>query len=318
MPRIEPATDETIRDAAGLLRAGRLVAFPTETVYGLGADATDGEAVARIFAAKGRPSFNPLIVHAPDAAAHRAHVAFDATADRLAAAFWPGALTLVLPRLESSAISELVSAGLPTVAVRVPAHPVAQALLRAADLPVAAPSANRSAAVSPTTAAHVAASLGDGVDLIVDGGACPGGLESTVVDLTGSIPTILRPGLVTQADLEAVVGKVAVAGEGAAVTAPGMLASHYAPSATVRLNAAAPVDGTDEALVAFGPDVPAGFGRVENLSRSGNFVEAAASLFAVLHRLDADGVRAIAVMPIPDEGLGAAINDRLQRAAAPR
>ncbi len=319
---IEPATGAAIARAGALIRDGRLVAFPTETVYGLGADATDDRAVARIFAAKGRPRFNPLIVHAPDRDAHEANVVFDERARAVADRFWPGALTLVLPRRPDAAVSLLVSAGLDTVAVRVPDHPVARALMAAAGRPIAAPSANRSGAVSPTTAAHVAASLGDAVDLILDGGPCPGGLESTVLDLTGDQPRILRPGLLPRDAIEAVVGPVAagpVGGAGVAdrVAAPGMLESHYAPDRPVRLDATAPA-APDEALLAFGGQVPTGFARVENLSASGDLVEAAANLFRLLHLLDDPAVSAIAVMPIPDEGLGEAINDRLRRAAAER
>lgn len=318
MATILPANDETIRAASALLRAGRLVAFPTETVYGLGADATNGVAVARIFEAKGRPHFNPLIVHAPDAATHRAHALFDERAMRLAARFWPGALTLVLPRREDSRIADLVSAGLGTVAVRVPAHPVAQRLLRAAAVPVAAPSANRSGAISPTTAHHVATSLGTAVDLVVDGGACPGGLESTVLDLSGPVPTLLRPGLVTLEDLRATLGEVVEAAPDAAVAAPGMLASHYAPTLPVRLAATAPIEGRREGLLAFGSQVPTGFATVRNLSEEADLVVAAAVLFAALHELDRANLDGIAVMSIPEQGLGVAINDRLRRAAAPR
>lgn len=315
---ILPATDETIRAASALLRAGRLVAFPTETVYGLGADATNGIAVARIFEAKGRPHFNPLIVHAADLAAHRAHAVFDERAMRLAARFWPGALTLVLPRRDDSRIADLVSAGLATVAVRVPAHPVAQRLLRAAVVPVAAPSANRSGGISPTTAAHVDASLGTAVDLVVDGGPCAGGLESTVLDLSGPVPTLLRPGLVTLEDLRATLGEVEEAAADAAIAAPGMLASHYAPGLPVRLAATAPVAGRREGLIAFGRQVPEGFAMVRNLSEDADLVAAAAALFAALHDLDRADLDGIAVMSIPEQGLGAAINDRLRRAAAPR
>jgi len=308
------ADDEAIGEAAALLRSGGLVAFPTETVYGLGADATNDHAVARIFAAKGRPQFNPLIVHAPDVAAHRQWVSFDHRALALTDRFWPGALTLVLPRRVDAPLSLLVSAGLDTVAVRAPDHPVARALLVAAGLPIAAPSANRSGQLSPTTAGHVADSLGDAVDMILDGGACPGGLESTVLSLAGERPILLRPGLVTRDALEAVVGPVAVAGEDAAIAAPGMLSSHYAPAVAVRLNATgSAVDG--EALLAFGPDAPPGFALVRNLSASGDLVEAAANLFRLLHELDGTSPSGIAVMPIPDDGLGVAINDRLRRAA---
>ena len=319
-----------IEAAARQLRTGGLVAFPTETVYGLGADATDDRAVARIFEAKGRPRFNPLIVHAPDLAAHRAWAIFDDRALRLADAFWPGALTLVLKRTPDAAVSRLVSAGLETVAVRAPDHPVAQALLAAADRPVAAPSANRSGRLSPTEASHVAASLGKAVDLILDGGPCPGGLESTVLSLAGETPVLLRPGLVTRAAIEAVIGPVQAADPASAgatppeaplespLESPGLLASHYAPRAPLRLNAADALrDG--EALLAFG-DVPesgpVGYAAVRNLSPAGDLIEAAANLFRLLHELDALEPAGIAVSPVPEDGLGAAINDRLRRAAA--
>lgn len=314
MNAIRAADAATVAAAADLLRAGRLVAFPTETVYGLGGAATDDAAVARIFDAKGRPRFNPLIVHVPDVAAAEAIAVFDARARALTARFWPGPLTLVLPRREDAGLSRLVSAGLPTVAVRVPVHPVAQAVLRAAGLPIAAPSANRSGSISPTRAEHVAASLGERVDLIVDGGPCTVGLESTVVDLTGERAAILRPGAVTEADLAAVLGEpVAMeSGNPDAPKSPGQLLSHYAPDRPVRLNARYARPG--EALLGFGAAPEA----VLNLSESGDLVEAAANLFAMLHALDRPPWNGIAVMPIPEEGLGAAINDRLRRAAAPR
>lgn len=323
-----PALPEILRPdapayarAAALLRAGRLVAFPTETVYGLGADATSDAAVAGIFSAKDRPQFNPLIVHFTGIEAAAREVVFDDRARRVAAAFWPGPLTLVLPRRADSRLSLLCSAGLYTQAVRVPAHSIAQRLLAECDLPLAAPSANASGRVSPTAAAHVAASLGSRVPLILDGGPCTVGLESTVLDLSGPEATILRPGAVTSQDLTPVVGEVVGAAgfteSGAAgLKGPGMLLSHYAPGHPVRL--AATEVAADEALLAFGPQVPAGAAETLNLSPAGDLREAAAHLFAYLHRLDALPVRAIAVMPIPAEGLGAAINDRLQRAAAPR
>lgn len=305
---------DLIDRAAALLRAGRLVAFPTETVYGLGGAATDDTAVARIFEAKGRPSFNPLIVHLPDLAAAEACAVFDARARRLAAAFWPGPLTLVLPRRETAGLSRLVSAGLPSVALRVPAHPLALALLRATGLPVAAPSANRSGGISPTRAEHVAASLGARVDMILDGGPCSVGLESTVLDLTGPRAVLLRPGGVTPDQLAEGLGEPVAAGadDPAAPKSPGQLLSHYAPDRPVRLNADAA--GPGEALLGFGP-VPAA---TLTLSATGNLVEAAANLFAFLHALDRAPFTGIAVMPIPEEGLGLAINDRLRRAAAPR
>jgi L-threonylcarbamoyladenylate synthase len=313
---IEPASPEAIGRAAALLRTGALVAFPTETVYGLGGDATNDRAVACIFAAKGRPRFNPLIVHVPGLAEAEALGAFDARARDLAARFWPGPLSLVLPRRPESGLSLLVSAGLDTVALRVPAHPVAQDLLRQAGRPVAAPSANRSGRVSPTMAEHVAAELG-GSAMIIDGGRCPVGVESTVLDLTGAEPLLLRPGGVTLEALSEMLGPVSVAGAGgAAPRSPGMLPSHYAPRLPVRLDATAARPG--EALLAFGPEAPPGFAEVLFLSRRGDPVEAAANLFAMLRRLDRPVFCGIAVMPIPEQGLGRAINDRLHRAAAPR
>lgn len=320
---LRPADKAGIAAAAERLRSGGLVAFPTETVYGLGADAGDDRAVARIFEAKGRPRFNPLIVHAPDLAAHRIWAVFDDRALQLAEVFWPGALTLVLPRMPVAAVSPLVSAGLDTVAVRAPDHPVAQALMRAAGCPVAAPSANRSGRLSPTEAGHVAASLGAAVDLILDGGPCPGGLESTVLSLTGDAPVLLRPGLVSRDTIEAVVGPVQVPDPGPAgevlpetpLESPGLLAAHYAPRAPLRLAAGAP-HREGEALLAFG-DVPAaGYSAVRNLSPSGDLTEAAANLFRLLHELDALNPTAIAVSPVPEDGLGAAIADRLRRAAS--
>lgn len=305
---------DIIDQAAALLRAGRLVAFPTETVYGLGGAATDDTAVARIFEAKGRPSFNPLIVHLPDLAAAEGWAVFDARARRLADAFWPGPLTMVLPRRDDAGLSRLVSAGLPSVAIRVPAHPLAQALLRAAGVPVAAPSANRSGGISPTRAEHVAASLGERVDMILDGGPCAVGLESTVVDLTGPRAVLLRPGGVTPEQLAQALGEPVVSGadDPAAPKSPGQLLSHYAPDRPVRLNAQGVKPG--EALLGYGPAPAATL----NLSEGGNLVEAAANLFAFLHALDRAPFTGIAVMPIPEEGLGLAINDRLRRAAAPR
>ena len=316
--RIRRADEAAIAAAADILRAGGLVAFPTETVYGLGADAGNDEAVAGIFAAKDRPSFNPLIVHVGDAAAAAAWVSFTAEAETLAAAFWPGPLTLVLPRREDCGISLLCSAGLDSLGVRAPAHPVAQRLLAACDRPLAAPSANRSGRISPTTAAHVAASLGARVPLILDGGPCAVGLESTVLDLTGPRPALLRPGAVTEAEIEAVIGPLgrAEASAGEAPRAPGQLESHYAPALPLRLEATA-VDPR-EALLAFGPEPPAGAAAAVNLSPGGDLHEAAARLFAALHELDRPELKAIAVMPIPETGLGRAINDRLRRAAAPR
>ena len=305
-----------IARAAGLLRAGRLVAFPTETVYGLGADATSDAAVAAVYQAKGRAHENPLIVHvaAPADAAHEALL--DGRAERLAARFWPGPLTLVLRRRDASRLSPLISAGLDTVAIRVPAHPTALALLARTDRPIAAPSANPSGALSPTTAAHVAAGLGDRVALILDDGPCPLGVESTVVDLSRpDAARLLRPGGVTHSEIEAEIGPLAGPGDGPA-RSPGMMASHYAPRLPLRLAAREVAD--DEALLGFGADAPMGAAETLNLSPSGNLDEAAANLFAMLHTLDRPEFAAIAVVPIPDGGLGAAINDRLARAAAPR
>lgn len=309
------ATSDAIQQAAAILRAGGLVAFPTETVYGLGADATNGLAVAALYAAKGRPSFNPLIVHVPEAAAAAAIAVLTPLGRKLAGAFWPGPLTLVLARRPNRIIADLATAGLDTVAVRVPAHPIAQALLRAADLPIAAPSANRSGHVSPTTAAHVAADLGEHVQMILDGGPTKVGLESTVVDATGADPAILRLGAVTEEDIARITGKPAriAAASDLAPASPGMLTRHYAPIAKLRLNANDVRAG--EALLAFGPSVPQHAGPTINLSPAGDLAEAAASLFAALRELDASGATDIAVMPIPAHGLGAAINDRLTRAA---
>jgi len=317
MPIVK-ATEEAIAAAAALLRQGNLVAFPTETVYGLGGDATNGRAVAAIFAAKGRPRFNPLIVHVPDAAKAGEHAEMSALARRLAAAFWPGPLTLVLARRAHSSLSELVSAGLDSVAVRVPDHPVAQALLRAAGCPLAAPSANRSGHLSPTRAEHVYADFGDGIALILDGGPTAHGLESTVIDARGKEPVLLRPGAVPADTIEAVLGQPLrrAAASTDTPSSPGQLASHYAPRARLRLGAAHANDG--EALLAFGPNVAQGAARTINLSPTGDLIEAAANLFAALRTLDKTGVATIAVMPIPEHGLGEAINDRLRRAAAPR
>jgi L-threonylcarbamoyladenylate synthase len=312
---IRPADDAAIRDAARLLRAGGLVAFPTETVYGLGADATDDRAVARIFEAKGRPAFNPLIVHLADADAARRLTVWPEAATRLAAVFWPGPLTLVLPRAADCPISLLASAGLDTLAIRVPAHPLAHRLLAEAGIPVAAPSANASGEVSPTRADHVAASLGDRVDMILDGGACAVGLESTVVALAGDGATILRHGAVTRAMLETVIGPCAEATEDDhAPRAPGMLLRHYAPAHALRTDAAELRPG--EAWLGFGADpAPDNAAVARNLSPAGDLAEAAANLFAMLRELDTLDVSGIAVAPIPEDGLGRAINDRLRRAA---
>lgn len=316
--RLLPAEPGTIAVAAALLRAGGLVAFPTETVYGLGADAANGEAVARLYAAKGRPAFNPLIAHVGTIGLAHKLGRFGPDAARLAEAFWPGPLTLVLPRAQDAPVSALALAGLDTVAVRMPAHPVARALLDAFGGAIVAPSANRSGHVSPTDAAHVLADLGGRIDLILDGGACPVGVESTIVACLDR-PTLLRPGGLARAAIERVLGRPLAAPRHAAdddaPLSPGMLASHYAPRARLRLDAPSPEPG--EALLAFGPP-PATPGPVLNLSPAGDLVEAAANLFSHLRALDASGAPRIAVMPIPREGLGEAINDRLARAAAPR
>jgi len=318
MTGVAEATAQSVAEAARLLRDGKLVAFPTETVYGLGGDATNERAVAAIFEAKGRPEFNPLISHVLGADEAKRFVRWNETADKLAARFWPGPLTLVLPRSAGSAISLLATAGLDTVAIRAPSHPVAQALIRATGLPIAAPSANRSGAISPTRAEHVAESLGDRVPLILDGGPCLVGVESTVLDLTGATPTLLRPGGATREAIEAVIGPIAVSDAlpsgGSAHKSPGQLASHYAPARPVRLGATSV--GADEGLLAFGANMPQGAMLTYNLSPSGDLGEAAANLFAQMRLLDRPGIGRIAVMPIPETGLGLAINDRLRRAAA--
>jgi len=313
---IQTATDKMILRAGEMLRAGKLVAFPTETVYGLGADATNDKAVAGIFALKGRPEFNPLIVHVGDVAAAQSIIIWNDMAEVLARRFWPGPLTLVLPRAQGSAVSLLVSAGGHTLGVRLPGHPIARALCVAAQVPIAAPSANRSGRISPTTAQHVDQELGEGVPLILDGGACEVGIESTVIDISGKRPVLLRPGYVTRDALEAVLKQSLSGGAESSATlkSPGLLASHYAPLLPVRLNVTEP--HADEALLAFGKRVPPGAKTTLNLSKSADLTEAAARLFAHMRSLDTSDYIAIAVMPIPEEGLGIAINDRLQRAAA--
>jgi len=305
---------DAISQAATFLRDGKLVAFATETVYGLGADATNAEAVAAIFEAKGRPRFNPLIIHVPDTEAARSIVAFNEMAERLAAHFWPGALTFVLPRALDCPVCRLAGAGLDTLAVRVPAKESARRLLRQAGVPVAAPSANKSGKVSPTRSAHVADAFGDEVAMVLDDGPCPVGLESTVIDLTGSRPAILRHGGVPAEDIEAVTGPLDTP-EAAPNTpsSPGMLLRHYATAAPLRLNA--DKARANEALLAFGPDIPSFDGTTLNLSTTGDLREAAANLFEMMRQLDELAPAAIAVMPIPETGLGAAINDRLKRAA---
>ena len=309
-------SDASYAAAARVLLAGGLVAFPTETVYGLGADASNDDAVAGIFDAKGRPRFNPLIVHFADAAQIAEAVTVSPTAERLAARFWPGALTLVLPRRADARISLLCSAGLDSLAVRVPRHPVAHRLLEVAGRPLAAPSANRAGRLSPTEARHVAESLGDRVGLILDGGTCPLGLESTVLDLTDERPRLLRPGAITLEELEAELGPIGQGPGDGPINSPGLLSSHYAPHLPLRLNARDVAK--DEALLAFGANVPDGASLTINLSPSGDLREAAAKLFASLRRLDSPDLKGIAAMPVPEEGLGRAINDRLRRAAAPR
>lgn len=316
MSRILEPTPAAVAEAAQALRQGRLVAFPTETVYGLGAVATSDQAVAAIFRAKGRPAYNPLIVHVADLAGAGKIADLDARAEAVARAFWPGPLTLVLPRAAHATVSHLATAGLGTVAVRMPAHPLARDLLEAVLLPVAAPSANPSGRVSPTTAEHVAADLGPAVDIVLDGGACPVGLESTVLDLSGAEPRLLRPGGLDRVRLEQVVGPLVSAADPAGPRSPGQLASHYAPRLPLRLDAS--TVAPDEALLAFGPEVPEGALTVRNLSPTGDLDEAARHLFTMLRELDASGARAIAAMPIPAMGLGEAIRDRLRRAASPR
>lgn len=311
---VRMADAAAVREAARLLRAGKLVAFPTETVYGLGADATNDQAVADIFAAKERPRFNPLIVHVANLAHAEEYSAFHAGALRLAKVFWPGALTLVLARRAGCALSQLVSAGLDTVALRAPAHTVAQQLLAKSGLPIAAPSANASGRISATTAEHVRTSLGDKVELILDAGPTALGLESTVIGFDAEKPVLLRLGAISRREIEEVVGRVEDSSN-AGVRSPGQLASHYAPRAPVRLNATSVRE--NEALLAFGCQVLEGARVTVNLSEKGDVREAAVNLFAHLHTLDATGLP-IAVMPIPLDGLGEAINDRLSRAAAKR
>lgn len=299
-----------ITRAATLLRDGGLVALPTETVYGLGADARNGIAVAKIYDAKGRPSFNPLIIHVADAEHARAYGVWSDTAHVLSSAFWPGPLTLVLPLAVGHGLSSLVTAGLDSIAVRVPSHPAAQAILRAFDGPIAAPSANPSGRISATTAAHVLAGLKGRIDAVVDDGPCTVGLESTIIGLNQPRPTLFREGGLPAEAIEAALGYSLDVADGAEVVAPGQLASHYAPHASVRLNATQPRPG----------EVMLGFGTIRgdlNLSPSGDLVEAAAHLFDYLHALDAMR-NPIAVATVPDRGLGRAINDRLRRAAAPR
>lgn len=307
-------TQSDIAKACDMLAAGGLVALPTETVYGLAGDARNGQAVARIYEAKGRPSFNPLIAHVATVAAARALGQFDARADALAAAFWPGPLTLVLPLRADAGLSSLVTAGLESVAIRVPAAPSARALLEAYGRPLAAPSANPSGRISPTTAAHVLAGLSGKIDAVIDAGPCSVGVESTIVGLAGARAEMLREGGVAREEIEAVIGPLEdpAPARPDAPTAPGQLSSHYAPGAPVRLNAETAQEG--EVLLGFGGTA----GAALDLSPSSDLREAAANLFAMLHALDQQAPGAIAVAPIPPHGLGAAINDRLARAAAPR
>jgi len=305
---ILPADDAAITAAMELLRSGQIVAIPTETVYGLAADASNADAVAKIYAAKGRPDFNPLIVHVADQSAAENLAEFSPMAHQLAQAFWPGPLTLVLPLRPDADIAGAVTAGLPTIALRCPAHPVMQALLKKTGLNIAAPSANKSGGISPTRAEHVLAGLGSAVPMILDGGPCSAGLESTIVAVREHGWQILRPGPVTAADIERVLGTKPLAASGDDIEAPGQLASHYAPSKLVRLNAIQPEPG----------EWHIGFGAIEgndNLSASGDLAQAAANLFDALHRADASAALSISVAPIPHEGIGVAINDRLQRAS---
>ena len=309
MPRGTPSDSSDIPYLAGLLRAGEVVAVPTETVYGLGADATSSDAVLKIYETKGRPRFNPLIVHVADLAMAETLAEFSPLARQLAG-FWPGPLTLVLPRKATSGLSDIATAGLDTVGIRVPAHPLAQELIRAAGRSLAAPSANPSGRLSPTTAAQVIRGF-DGRVPVLEGGPANAGVESTILAVTGDAVTQLRAGALPREEAEALIGRpIAVAKEGGAVTAPGMLSSHYAPNARLRIHVEHPEP--DEAYLGFGPR-----DGTLNLSLTGDLREAARNLFAMLHQLDAEAER-IAVAPIPDTGLGEAINDRLKRAAAPR
>ncbi len=321
---ILPAGEAAVAAAARALGEGGLVAFPTETVYGLGADATNAAAIARLYQAKGRPAFNPLIAHVGDLAAARRIGRFDAAALALAEAFWPGPLTLVLPKSENCAVADLATAGLDTVAIRIPAHAIARDILRAFGRPVVAPSANLSGHLSPTIAAHVKSDLEGRIDLIVDGGAVAVGVESTIIGIFDE-PMLLRPGGLPRADIERVLGRALrqppedAESDSGQPLAPGMLASHYAPRTSVRLNADRLEPG--EALLAFGTDAVSGIdgaAAVMNLSAGGDLTEAAANLFGHLRALDTRGACTIAVMPIPNDGLGEAINDRLRRAAVGR
>jgi L-threonylcarbamoyladenylate synthase len=322
--RLVPAEPAAIAEAAACLAGGGLVAFPTETVYGLGADATNGSAVARLYAAKGRPSFNPLIAHVNDLAAARRLAMFDDAAEQLAAQFWPGPLTLVLKKRAGCPVTDLATAGLDSIAVRVPSHDVARSILAKLGRPIVAPSANRSGHVSPTSAQHVLDDLSGRVDIILDGGPTPVGVESTIIALLDRRPLLLRPGGLPREDIIRALGAdledVPANGiDPETLIAPGMMTSHYAPRARVRLNADRV--GPGEALLAFGSGLPPGAEqaiRVLNLSPSGDLIEAAANLFSDLRTLDQADTAAIAVMRVPMTGLGEAINDRLARAAAPK
>jgi L-threonylcarbamoyladenylate synthase len=314
--RCRTADAAGIAEAARLIRDGGLVAFPTETVYGLGADATNAAAIAQVYAAKGRPSFNPLIAHVADPETAMREGIFAAAAQKLAERFWPGPLTLVVPVAEGSRICDLARAGLRSVGLRVPAHPVAHALLAEVDRPVAAPSANRSGHVSPVSADHVIDDLADKINLVLDGGPCDVGIESTIVACLDDRPRLLRPGGIAREAIEALLGAALAVIDGRASRgpiAPGMLASHYAPRAALRLDATSLEPG--EAGLDFGGRFPPGE-YVLDLSAAGDTVEAAANLYSYLRRLDAAGADTIAVAPIPPQGLGEAIRDRLKRAAA--
>lgn len=307
--RVAKAESAAIAEAVERLRAGAVVAIPTETVYGLAADASNADAVAQIYRTKGRPDFNPLIVHVPDHAAAERLAQFDDRASMLAVRFWPGPLTLVLPLQPDAGVAKAVTAGLPTIALRCPAHPVMQAVLKQSGLALAAPSANRSGGISPTRAEHVARSFGEAMPLVLDAGPCAAGLESTIVAIRENGWQLLRPGPVTAAEIEALLDEPPLPVSDAKIEAPGQLASHYAPSKPVRLNAREVLEG--EWHIGFG--VVAGD---DNLSPDGDLAEAAARLFDALHKGDASKATSIAVAPIPDEGIGVAINDRLKRAAA--
>lgn len=307
--RVAKAESAAIAEAVERLRAGAVVAIPTETVYGLAADASNADAVAQIYRTKGRPDFNPLIVHVPDHAAAERLAQFDDRASKLAVRFWPGPLTLVLPLQPDARVAKAVTAGLPTIALRCPAHPVMQAVLKQSGLALAAPSANRSGGISPTRAEHVARSFGEAMPLVLDAGPCAAGLESTIVAIRENGWQLLRPGPVTAAEIEALLDEPPLPVSDAKIEAPGQLASHYAPSKPVRLNAREAQSG----------EWHIGFGAVagdDNLSPDGDLAEAASRLFDALHKGDASEATSIAVAPIPDEGIGVAINDRLKRAAA--